>query len=71
MERVHGRVVPIMASAARTAKLDTEWLVIMKGTMVTWVVMNYHWIPRAFFPCYYCQHPGSRKFPQIDLQTAT
>ena len=49
VERVHGRVVPIMASAARTAKLDTEWLVIMKGTMVTWVVMNYHWIPRAFF----------------------
>lgn len=45
VERVHGCVLPIMASA----KLNTEWLVIMKGTMVTWVVMNYHWIPRAVF----------------------
>ena len=39
-ERVHGCVLPIMASAARTAILDTEWLVIMKGTVVTWVVLN-------------------------------
>lgn len=37
---VHDRVLPIMDSAARTAKLDTEWLVIIKGTVVTWVVMN-------------------------------
>ena len=36
--------------------------VILKGNVVTWVMMNYHWIPHVVgcSPCYCCQCTSSR-----------